>query len=698
MNWPALPFVRLILPLIAGILLGIQPIGVPPSWLIIFLGSLLIFLLYFSSLRIAFRYRRWYGILLFVGLTALGALLVHFHTSWHHPQHLRHFSDGAAFWKVQVQSIRSGDKSIRLQTIAEAFSDTNGSVFPLSGQLLVYLPVDSHSQRIAPGQMLALRANIEPLSPPMNPHAFDFAAYMSKKGIYHRAFPKTLDWKIIEENQPSWTSGLYHLQQYCLSILQKHLNSEETLAIGAALIMGERDLINEEIREAYTDTGAIHVLAVSGLHVGIIYLGLGGLLGLIGLKGKKWRWPRSLVLILCIWGFALFTGGSASVLRAASMFSFLIIGEALYRRHNIYNTLAASAFLLLCIQPLLLLDVGFQLSYLAVIGIVFFQSRIYRVWYIPNRLGNYLWKLASVSIAAQLTTLPVSLFYFHQFPLYFWLSGWVVVPAALLILCLGLGLLLLYPIPWLPGLLGELLSIVIQTMNQLIFHIQQLPLALLSGIWIGTGIVILLYLALLQLMKGLHDRRLRPIQWALIGMITIGGWHNVSIWQAEHQQGITIYHLYGHTVVDVFQGRRLFCLSDLPADHPQLAMAAANNRAYYRIKDSQHFLLPDTSFQTENFVFHNNFFQIGKTTGFLLDTLPKRAPPAPIPVDYLIIRDNPDLNVAQLMDYFKPQLLLFDASNYRGNTEQWVTECKKLGIACHDIGEKGAWTKVNKLP
>lgn len=696
MNWPALPFVRLILPLIAGILLGMQPIGISPIWLMVSFGSLLLFLFLFSHYKNTFRYRRLYGILLFAGLAVLGTLLAHFHTSLHHPQHLRHFSDTASCWNVQVESVRSGDKSIRLQTKVKAAADSNGTVFPLSGQLLVYLPVDSFAQNIMPGQEMVFRAGIAPLSPPMNPHAFDFAAFMNKKGIYHRAFPKASDWNITEEPQVGWASRLYQLQQYCLAVLQKHLKSEASLAIGAALIMGKRDLISEEIKQAYTNTGAIHVLAVSGLHVGIIYLGLGWILGLAGLKGKKWRWPKSLVLLLGVWTFALFTGGSASVLRAASMFSFLIIGEALYRRHNIYNTLAASAFLLLCIQPLLLFDVGFQLSYLAVIGIVFFQSRIYRACYIPNRVGDYLWKLASVSIAAQLTTLPISLFYFHQFPLYFWLSGWVVVPAALIILCLGLGLLLLHPVPWLPELLGRLLEIVIQSMNQLIFHIEQLPLALLSGIWLGSGVILLLYLVLLQLMRGLHDRRLRPIQWALSGMILIGVWYNFSIWKAEQQQGITVYHLYGHTVVDIFQGRHIITLSDLPAEHPQLAMATANNRAYYNIKDQQHFLLQDTSYRNEHFIFQNNFFQIGEASGYLLDALPKRAPPAPIPLDYLIIRNNPDLKVAQLIDYFQPQLLLFDASNYRGRAEQWVSECQSMGVACHNIGTKGAWSKITR--
>lgn len=691
MNWPALPFVRLILPLVLGILLGIQPIQLPVSGLLLTFGSLLLSLFLIARRRLAFQYRRWYGVLLYTGLLVLGYLLTLFHTPRHHSHHLEGVAGSARYWQLEVREIKPGAKTIRLQGLARAAIDSAGTLWPVRGRVLIYLPPDSAAQRLIPGQQIVFRAPLEVISPPRNPHAFDFAAYMSKKGIYHRAFPQSEQWTALSPPTTNWHSRLYQLQQYCLRVLDKHLPDPTTLAVGAALIMGERDLISEEVRQAYTDTGAIHVLAVSGLHVGIIYLGLGWLLTRLRINGKKWRWPRSFLLLLSVWSFALFTGGSASVLRAASMFSFLIVGEALYRRHNIYNTLAASAFLLLCIQPMLLFDVGFQLSYLAVVGIVFFQGRIYRMWFIPHRAGDYLWKLASVSIAAQLTTLPISLFYFHQFPLYFWLSGWIVVPAALVILCLGLALLCLHAFPFLPDLLGQLLATVINGMNQLIFQIEQLPMALLSGIWLGSGVVLLLYAILINIMRGLHDRRLRPIQWALIGLIGAGCWFNVAIWQAERQQVITAYHIYGHTALDFFAGRTAYTLTDLPSAHPQLHMAAENHRTFHRIHQRLHVPLQDSSCYSSSLSFYQGYFQMADKTGLILESLPTIQPAAPIPIDFVLLRGNAKIQLQQLAAIYQPRMLIFDVSNYRNRIKQWTTECKQLGIPCHDISTQGAW-------
>lgn len=693
MNWPALPFVRLVLPFGIGIFLGTLQMEIPisvPS----LLGSLLFFsLIYLSTARrLSYGQRRWFGVLLFGLLLGLGYLLSFFQTPWQHPQHLRHYTDTASLWQFRIEKIKAGEKSIRLQGSVTAVSDSNHTIQAVKGKLLLYLKPDSAALSLRSRDHLLLKASVKRIEPPKNPEAFDFSDYMSKKGIYHRAFADRQNWTELPSRPAGWGRYLEHLQMYCLGVLKRHLPEENELAIGAALIMGQRDLVSEDIREAYTATGAIHVLAVSGLHVGMIYLGLASLLNILGWKGRPYRWPRSIILIISVWSFALFTGGSASVLRAASMFSFIILGEALYRRQNIYNTLAASAFLLLCIQPYLLLDIGFQLSYLAVIGIVFFQRRIYRAWYLPNIAGNYLWKLACVSIAAQLTTLPISLFYFHQFPLYFWLSGWIVVPAAMIILSLGLALLLFSTFLPLASLLGIILEFVIGLMNTLIFQIQQLPAALLTGVWIGSGIVLLLYVSLFSLMNGLHNKRLRPIQFALLCLIIVGCRYNVKCRRAESQQVLTIYHIYGHTAIDIFNGRRAFCLSDLPAGHLKLQMAVENFRAYHQIDEVKQVLLRDTSLiRTDNFFRKNDFIQIGNIRMAVINRLPPHPPPKPLSVDYLLLRDNADLDIEALASYFSASIILFDASNIQQKVDRWINTCKNRQQICHDLGRKGAW-------
>lgn len=693
MNWPALPFVRLLLPLAAGILLGTLAISLPIPILACTYMLTLSLLFFLSRSKIPYHHRYRFGVLLFVGMLGLGFFRAYLHSPRNHLQHFSHSSETAAQWQFRVAEVKTTEKNIRLTGRVLAMADSSGQLRATMGKLLLYLRPEPNADDLRPGSILMVKTSISPLEPPKNPRAFDFAAYMSKQGIYHRSFAGAGEWVLQEigDRKSGSRDILHSIRQFCLRVLREHLPKTQSMAVGAALIMGQRDLISEETRLAYTDTGAIHVLAVSGLHVGLIYLGLGWLLGLMGLKGRAHRWPRTVILVAAIWFFAVFTGGSASVLRAATMFSLLVFGEALYRRQNIYNTLAASAFLLLCLHPYLLFDLGFQLSYLAVAGIVFFQGRIYRSFYLPNRLADYLWKLASVSLAAQLTTLPISLFYFHQFPVYFWLSGWVVVPAAMIILSLGLLLLMLGAISPIAELLGKLLALVIDLMNQLIFGIQELPMGLISNIWLGLEIVILLYLVLLLLMQGLRDRRLGPICWALSGMILVGIWNNGRLWQAGRQLYLTVYHLYGQTAVDVFDGRQAYCITNVDADTPQLKMASENHRAFHRIDRVHYRAMKDSAFQTGAFMHRNHYLQAGHSSFFLLEKLPERAPPVPIAVDYLIVLNNADLNISELGRYFSFRQVIFDASNWRNLVDQWIEQCHSLGISFHDIGNAGAW-------
>lgn len=691
MNWPAIPFVRLLLPFCIGILTGFLPLPFPLFYLFIpFCLLLLSLFIFFHRKQLPFHKRRWFGTLSFFYLVGFGFVLTQLKLANNPPNFIAADNTSTGFWSLSVQSSKVTKKSIRLTTAVHSTTDS-AQARKVRGKLLLYLKQsDSLAYRLKAGDRLLVKTSPQLLEAPKNPRAFDYAAYMAGKGIHYQAFAKPADWVKTGHDYHLLRDHLISLRQDGLEALTRHLPGSAELAVGAALIAGRRDTMDETVRQAYTATGAVHVLAVSGLHIGMIYLAISWLLITLLGNGASRRWLRAGLLLLSIWVFALFTGGSASVLRSATMFSFIILGQAFHRRQNIYNSLAASAFLLLCIQPTLLRDVGFQLSYLAVIGIVFFQGRIYRAVFFHNRLADYLWKLCSVSIAAQLTTLPISLFYFHQFPVYFWLSGWVVVPAAMCILCVGLLLLLLGKVAIIGSALGWLLNGLIQAMNAMIFQIESLPGGLIHGFWPSVPVVLLLYAVLVCLMIGLSRKRLPFINYALCLLLLVtvlanGRWH-----QSQQQKRMVIYHQPGHTLIDIIDGQIAYCLTDLATDAPALDYSAGNFRDYALIQKIVPLNSDDILLQDPELYFRDHYVRFSEKGLLILEDVPNVIPKLPLPVDYLLIRDDPRLALENLEKYYQFQTLVFDTSNSPRRVRQWQRTCAEKGWDCYDVSDRGA--------
>ena len=390
------------------------------------------------------------------------------------------------------------------------------------------------------------------------------------------------------------------------------------------------------------------------------------------------------------------TGAPSSALRAATMFSFLTVGRALRRPANIYNAIAASAFFLLCLNPRLLFDVGFQLSYLAVIGIVFFHPRIYKLWYIENRLGDKLWQLAALSLAATLTTFPLSLLYFHQFPMYFWLSGLVAVPAAGVILSLGLLLFAVQGIPFLGAAVGKLMWAVIWGMNAVIFFIQQLPGSRISGIWIGAGTALLLYGIIGAIALAVTARKFRWVFAALsLGVLVaaIGFWEQ---WKAHQRQEIVLYHTRRQTVLDVFDGKQVFTLSAQPVSEEDKRFALLNYRWYCRSRPAGAWLLDESPPVQERWYYRNGllgFQDLRMAVASGGSALPK-AGAVELRTDFLLLRDNPRASIEELVSGWNlapAGAILIDASNSRGRVRRWMAECETLGLHCYDVEQMGAW-------
>lgn len=350
---------------------------------------------------------------------------------------------------------------------------------PQRALVLVYHQLNTP---LVPGQVIWVPKNPESLAPPSFPNEFDYKGYLASKGIHFRQFlgKNLLVLPVPQAYQLKFT--LEHLRHYFAQVIDRYVIRPESKQIALALLLGQKESLGKEVKQAYSATGTQHILAVSGLHVAIIYSILLLPLTYFKQEGHALRKIYLLLVMGLIWIYALMTGFSPSVVRAVVMFSLVTLGQMRKRKPSIWNILSFSALLLLVLDPGVRTDLGFQLSYLAVAGIVGLQPLILQLWSPPNRVLDYFWQMAAVTLAAQLITSPLTIHYFHTFPSYFLLANLLIVPLSYLILCAGVPFLLLAWVPFLGRVLGAIVDFLLLLQNEVTYRIQDLPAALWQGI------------------------------------------------------------------------------------------------------------------------------------------------------------------------------------------------------------------------
>ncbi len=694
-NWREVPFVRLLLPFIIGIACSFY-FDYSFSFLPFLLLLLLLPIFWMSPKSLGPKGRSYYTLFVNLFLFIFGYHLAYQQNSFHHTDHFRHYLVDKNIGVGTVSEVASSGKFDRVVLNLEQLGTRMEDAKNINGRVLLLVDRTTNEKVIHYGDRIAFKANITPASPPKNPHAFDYRHLLRIRGIYHQAFLKQGDWKRLASEQGSpLMNKTYQLREHLIAVLKKHLPGENEFAVGAAMLLGDKSALQEEVKNAYAGTGATHVMAVSGLHLGIIFLGLGMLLRLIKTRNRFFQFFKPAVMIAGIWAFALLTGGSPSALRAAVMFSFLIVGQSLVRHVNIYNTLAISAFALLCYDPFLLFETGFQLSYFAVVGIIYFQAKVYRLWIIDNKVGDHLWKLVSVGIAAQLTTFPLCLFYFNQFPLYFWLSGLVVVPAAFFIICVGALLFLVEAIFPLGAIwIGKLLHGIIWLMNALIFMIHQLPAGLIEGIWISALVFVLLYLVVLAVSVAINTEKKKWWVYSLGFLTVVAGSYAFTSVSQEGQQQIILYHTGRNTLIDFIDGTDIVSFQNEVLTDKSKNFAAQRNRWALGANNIESFTLDkNPKVESRHLHYQNGLIQFHNKTIALVNELPDYKERLTIPVDYLILYENPDLSIDELKQFFDFKEIWIASSNNRFNSNRWIDECMELNIIYRSVNGEGAIIK-----
>ena len=385
---------------------------------------------------------------------------------------------GNRVWIAEVTSYpHPTAKSIKLELSLLASRNDSENIDLENINVLAYGRKQAGWDTLIPGDQIVFSSELTQFGPPINPGQFDYGKYLRNHRFGGMVFLKD-DAVIIRPLHQEFSLRflLLRVQSFFVHQMGKHQMNPQELGVASALILGKRSLVDREVKDNFADAGVVHILAVSGLHVGIIYLILIWILGFF-LRGEKWKWLKLGLIILFLWMYAGITGLSPSVMRAATMFSFIAVGKEKGKRGSIYNMLAVSAIVLLVVNPYLLFEVGFQLSYAAVIGIAMFYSPIYSLRYIPYKWLDKMWSLVVVSFSAQLATFPLAVYYFDQFPNYFLISNLLVIPLATIGLYSGLVLI---SVSWVP-FIGSFISQIVEWLFWLLISVVNILAKLPDG-------------------------------------------------------------------------------------------------------------------------------------------------------------------------------------------------------------------------
>lgn len=684
--WKRAPFLRLLIPLMAGIVLQWHlQINVKVLWISLVISLILVAAFFFISFFERYKHTATSGTAIAFLFASLGALLVWQKDIRNNPDWFGiNYTNEAALVVTLREPPVEKNKSYKANASVD-FIIQNKSAVKSKGTIILYFKKDSSVAKLRYGSQIIIRKPLQEIKNPGNPGGFDYKRYSLFQEITHQVYLKENEFDVLaSENRNRFEQFLFSTREKVLHILRTYIKGDKETGLAEALLIGYKDDLDKTLVQSYSNTGVVHVIAISGLHLGLIYWLLLLLLKPLQ-KRKNINWLRPLLIIAGLWLFSLLAGAQPSVIRSAVMFTCIVIGESLERKTSVFNTLALSAFLLLCYNPYWLWDVGFQLSYAAVLSIVIFMRPVYNWFYIKNKILDFIWKLNAVTLAAQIITLPISIYHFHQFPNYFLLTNFLAVPLSSLIV---LGEILLCAVSFIPTLafgVGKLIFWLIRIMNSYVERIEQLPFSLWDGLQISIPQAALLIVSIAGLGSWLLEKTKPGLRIALFALAGFFLLRSVSFITANTQQKIIIYNVPQKQAIDIIDGRNYLFTgdTDLLADDFIRNFHIKPSRVLHRIE-------PAVSF--------SSYFQKGKFSIFrnkkilLIDSAFYFSPvQEKLPLDILVVSKNPKLYFTKLAETFSIKQVVFDGSVPAWKLKYWKKDCDSLHIPFYDVNEKGAF-------
>lgn len=600
-----------------------------------------------------FRLKKFLKETVFLAGMSLGILAYNIHYEPNDSKHYLHkLSPEKAYSLVgRIEHIKNRQVIVALQPTETA---------NYRGKLVLYLKDTLRENAL--GQAILFHSKLSPIAAAQNPYQFDYKRYMEHQGIYWQGYPTCYEIK----DAPSFSPFIKakQLQGYLAATLSHYPFSKETVRVLKALVLGVRSDITPELYQQYINAGAVHILAISGLHIGIITYLLTLFISLVVPAHRKG--VKIALLLVFLLTYAAITGFSASVLRAVVMFGGYSIAYLAESRRARYDSLLLSAFILLLYKPTFLFEVGFQLSYMAVLSIALFLP-IGEKYRFENRFLNFFWDIIKVSIAAQIGVLPLSLYYFHQFAGLFLVTNVLILPLLGIILSVGIGVVLLASIQLLPYWLIVCYEKALSLMNHIIGYIASVEQLVIRDVYFDTICLCLCYLAIVWAVIYLRARKVKFVYFFFLTLLSLQTYFFYLKYESAKKEQLIVFHQYKKTVIALQQGREAtFYLSDtLSVPHTLIKNFCTQQQVsnlHYKVLEN---IVP----------FKEDFLTIIDDK-FYLDTS--------YPTHYLLLRNNPKIHLEKFLSNIRPKMLIADGSNYPFIIEKWKYTCQRLQIPFYD--------------
>ncbi|AXT61301.1 ComEC family competence protein [Aquimarina sp. AD10] len=546
----------------------------------------------------------------------------------------------------------------------------------VEGNLLLRLPKDNTNRILEIGETYSFLGKITPIDKPLNPHQFDYKQHLSHQKIFHQATASTN--LLIRHKDIQWSIFRIadQIRKDINQKLKKYSFNTRQLSIINALLLGQRQEITQETFNAYRDAGAIHILAVSGLHVGILLLIINWITSPLKFS-KNGKHISVLLSIILLWCFAIIAGLSPSVLRAVTMFSFLTIGIQIQSKTSIYNSLCVSMFVLLCFNPSLLFSVGFQLSYLAVFSIVWIQPIMAKTFHPRFYITKKLWETFTVTFAAQLGLLPITLFYFHQFPGLFFISNLIIIPTLGLILGLGILVIALAYTTIPSQAIILIFKTLIDTMNNIVIWVSQQKSFLITDISFSWKTLITLSLVICTSITLFKKYQRRKIYWLVVSLNLFFTGLIIDKYIVDTKEEFIIFHTNRNTVFGVLKNQKLNLYHKDSLSYQNHNFLLKNYLIQNKAKIDSTYTLKNIyryKKHTIQIIDHSNIYSL------------KGLQP-----DILLLSGSPKIHLERIIRDVQPKQIIADGSNYKNYIDQWEKSCTILNISFYRTDKNGAF-------
>ncbi len=673
------PILKLLFPYVAGVVLSYlldYPMAMCQIMRCMAVGAFLLALM--LTVVKSYRMRHLKSLVMCLSFVFVGASSADMKL---HPSFEEEHMEETADWLVRVDSDpapRERNVKIEADLCQNAYSEA------VKGKVLLYVQSSEEAENIQYGDLLLVHTRWERIASPQNPDAFDNQQYMRRRGIHYSGFVREDGWQRVGHRPANPLKAV--AQKARDKLTGKYVETGmcgDELGILKAILLGDDDTLDPELKASYSSAGVSHILCVSGMHVGVIFMIINYLLKPLDLF-RSTRIFKTIFVMIVIWVYAHITGLAPSVTRSATMFTFVAIGQMLRRNTNVFHSLFASAYILLLINPLLLFEVGFQLSYLAVSGIVLFQPKLSSFYRCRTKVGNYFWELLTVSVAAQLGTSPISIYYFSQFPNYFVLSNLSVMALSFMVIITGVALLPMSFIPLLSKWLSFLLTWEIRVMNRAIVFVEQLPFSVTENIDYHIVQVLLLYAVIggvCLLLYG-HGKKTFWTTGIFLALFCVS--FVARKVQLERETEFVAYHLRKCSVYSFSYGGQTIWLADsIRSPDDKRFRYAVRGHALRHHQQGVLVPLDTVAYDTPFLCKQGNFIRFCDKNFYVLaykDVVRMPASEPAVKIDCLLLRQNPRMLPEELNDVMTFAEVVADGSNTPFYVERWRLFCESNQI------------------